>query len=83
MTKLGVEIKKSKCNYASGDPQYTAYLATFTHSDDRILIYKFGRLYEVINLDDCDGELYLQGASTVYYYNHKKIKKLTIEVELE
>lgn len=86
MTKLEVKIKKKEVEAEEMDRK-GAYLATFNQPDDRIIFFNdlFQNRDMVTVIDKLFlGEFHIQeNQMASIYTNLKKIKKITIEVELE
>lgn len=83
MTKLEIKIDKQKA-IMSG-VKSGAYLATHDKEDDRIIFFdhRMSNTVTVIN-KLYSGSFHMQeGQQAGLYTNLKKIKKITIEVELE
>lgn len=83
MTELKVKIKNPQL-IPKVKGKDGAYLAKFFIENDRILIYRAGRLTGVIECKSFRNIFALQlDQNSENYSNLKKIKNMTIEVELE
>lgn len=84
MTKLEIKIKNSEEKLEEGEHS-GAYLATNYKKDDRIIFFA-GRKHQKVTVLNAlyDGKFHMQeNQSLSCYRNLQKIKKITVEVELE
>jgi len=81
MTELKIKIKNDK---AEPEVKSGLYLATFFKKDDRILVYNLDILEDVLSIMGSPPKLIVQRKPHEGNYTDiRKIKKMTIEVELE
>lgn len=82
MTEIKIEVKKSTTK--SVLIKNGIYMATFVVTNDRILLYKNDVLEDVLGICGLPARLKTQmSLDESNYRDLKKVKKMTIEVELE
>lgn len=85
MTKLEVKIKKKEI-IPPVNTKVGAYLATNSNPDDRIIFFSGPSKQKVVTVLNAlyNGAFHMQENQSAHMYtNLKKIKKITVEVELE